>query len=208
MRKTVLLIVGIVMVCCSCVSLGGAYSSSATLHYDGNTKEFTYSDLDSEDLFDDFKDLIPGDVRTQRINISAHNINSRTKIYLKLNNGSNKELLEHINIYCYVNGELLKENDDIILINQFDNDNNVELETVVEVPIEVGNEIAGLSYSLLWTFMAEEDGEWVAEAPDTGANSMNNSTVLGNISWVLLAIGIGATAYGIWRTTGPKKRTK
>ena len=95
-----------------------------------------------------------------------------------------------------------------MLVSQFDNDDTIELETVVEVPLEVGNEIAGLSYSLLWTFMAEEDGECVAEAPDTGVSSIDNDNVLGGISWIILTAGIGTTVYGIWRITTSKKRAK
>lgn len=160
----IILFLGIIIY--SGIKISPSLSSDAVLYYNGNTKEFTYFNLDKKDVFDSFKDMMPGDTRTQTLTVRAGNIKPGTRMYLKLNSDINAEILKYVNIYVYENDKLLPSIDDTIEIYNFTKDDVFTMKVVVEVPEEVNNEAADLVAHLKWTFMIEEDGN-TEEVPRT-----------------------------------------
>ena len=198
MKKNIpLIIVGVIIIICSMLGLKETFGAETAVYYDGTAKELSYNNMDDDDFFNVFKDLIPGDTRSQRIQIKTRNIVTNTKLYLKLNKDTNKTILDHINISFYLDGELLQEKNDLVLIKESNKDEDMEFEIVVEVPIEVGNEVADLSYSMSLSFLVEEDDEPpIIKVPNTGENTIANNVVL-KISFLgLFIIGLVVLIYG------------
>lgn len=166
MKYKVLIILFLGIIIYSGIKIRPSFSSNAVLYYNGNTKEFTYFNLDKKDVFDDFKDMMPGDTRSQTLTVRAGNIKPGTKLYLKLNSNINEEVLKYINISVYENDKLLPSIDDTIEIYNFTKDDVLTMKVVVEVPEEVSNDAAELVAHLKWSFMIEEDGNTI-EVPRT-----------------------------------------
>lgn len=166
MKYKVLIILFLGIIIYSGIKISPSLSSDAVLYYNGNTKEFTYFNLDKKDVFDSFKDMMPGDTRSQTLSVRAGNIKPGTRMYLKLNSDINAEILKYINVYVYENDKLLPSIDDTIEIYNFTKDDVFTMKVVVEVPEEVNNEAADLVAHLKWTFMIEEDGN-TEEVPRT-----------------------------------------
>lgn len=166
MKYKILIILFLGIIIYSGIKISPSLSSDAVLYYNGNTKEFTYFNLDKKDVFDSFKDMMPGDTRTQTLSVRAGDIKPGTRMYLKLNSDINAEILKYINVYVYENDKLLPSIDDTIEIYNFTKDDAFTMKVVVEVPEEVNNEAADLVAHLKWTFMIEEDGN-TEEVPRT-----------------------------------------
>ena len=166
MKYKVLIILFLGIIIYSGIKIRPSFSSNAVLYYNGNTKEFTYFNLDKKDVFDDFKDMMPGDTRSQTLTVRAGNIKPGTKLYLKLHSDINEEVLKYINISVYENDKLLSSNEDMIKLYNFTKDDVFTMKVVVEVPTSVGNEVEELIAHLKWSFMIEEDGN-TEEVPRT-----------------------------------------
>ena len=70
MKKKLLVIViglNILIAIFLSVKLNQAYSLKPTIYYDGQKKEFTYFNVENKDLFNDLKEIMPGDVKEQEI---------------------------------------------------------------------------------------------------------------------------------------------
>ena len=163
-KALIILFLGIIIY--SFIKVSPSLSSNSVLYYNGNTKEFTYFNLDKKDVFDDFKDMVPGDTRTQELTVRAGDVKPGTTLYLKLNSDINEELLKYINISIYENDKLLSSNEDMMKVYEFKEDGYFTLKVVVSVPTSVGNEVDGMMASLKWTFMIEEEGN-AEEVPRT-----------------------------------------
>ena len=163
-KALIILFLGIIIY--SGIKISPSFSSDAVLYYNGNTKEFTYFNLDKKDVFDDFKDMLPGDIRSQTLTVRAGDIKPGTSLYLKLHSDINEEVLKYINISVYENDKLLSSNEDMIKVYNFTKDDVFTMKVVVEVPTSVGNEVEDLVSHLKWTFMIEEDGNTI-EVPRT-----------------------------------------
>ena len=166
MKYKILIILFLGIIIYSGIKISPSLSSDAVLYYNGNTKEFTYFNLDKKDVFDNFKDMMPGDTRSQTLSVRAGNIKPGTRMYLKLNSDINAEILKYVNVYVYENDKLLPSIDDTIEIYNFTKDDVFTMKVVVKVPEEVSNDAAELVAHLKWTFMIEEDGN-IEEVPRT-----------------------------------------
>ena len=153
--KTAIIILLLIAIIYS-YNIASSFNSNNTLIYDGRKNTFTYYNLEQGDLFDEFKDLIPGDVREQTINIKGTNIDKDTTLYLELNTEINEELLNYINVTVYKDDEQLEKYNDKIKIANFKNDDSFTLKIKVEVPVEVDNAIEDLEVLLKWTFLIEQ----------------------------------------------------
>ena len=166
MKKIIFIIICLVVIVYSLFKVSPSFSSGSVLYFNGNAKSFTYYNINKKDVFNEFKDLIPGDVRSQNLTIRVGNIRPNTKLYLKLNSDINDDILKYINIKVYEGDNLLSANEDMIMLYTFDKDTVINLKVVVDVPLEVDNVISDVSSSMKWSFMVEEDGEMV-ESPLT-----------------------------------------
>ena len=166
MQKKLIIIIFLGVFIYSSLQLTKTFSSSNSLYYDGNSKQFTYYNSSQGDFFDDFKDLIPGDVREQTVNIRGVNIKKKTKLFIRLDSDIDESILSLVNISIYKDDELLDSSTDTIEITDLNEDSNIVLKLRLEVPIEVGNVISDKESSLRWTFLVEEDEDLI-EVPNT-----------------------------------------
>lgn len=140
---------------------------------------------DDTDLFDNFKDVVPGDVLTQSIFVQnkASSISGSTtfEIYLYAENGeiSNSEdgdtpddLFDQITFTVTENGQTLelKKTDDTskgVSLGTFDLDDIKQIDITMEVPLELGNEYQNAIGTINWYFYAEQVEEEEIEDDDT-----------------------------------------
>lgn len=180
MQKKLIIILFLGIFIYSSLQITKTFSSSNSLYYDGNSKQFTYYNSSQGDFFDDFKDLIPGDVREQTVNIRGVNIKKKTKLFIRLDSDIDESILSLVNISIYKDDELLDNSTDTIEITDLNEDSNIVLKLRLEVPIEVGNVISDKESYLRWTFLVEEDEDLI-EVPNTYDSShiINYSIILG-----------------------------
>ena len=168
MRKKIVIIVlglSILITFFSGMKLNQAYSPLPTIYYDGHKKEFTYFNINNNDLFTNLKEIMPGDVKEQEILFKIDNIRKNTKIFLNINKNIEQKLLQYIKIY--VDNKELIGNEEYIELGAFSKDNEIKLKVVIEVPKEVGNEIENLKYNMDWKLLIQEENEELLEVPQT-----------------------------------------
>ena len=184
LKKAILLLCSAVIVF-SGVEVTLAYAAKPTVRYDSGDKAFTFINTDGTDLFSEFKDLMPGDIRTQELVLEAQNISADTSLFLRAHaqcSESDREMLSAITLRILDDhdnpisegsaGEAnqLSEN---IKIGEFTKSGKVELKAELIVPTSVGNELADASKHIVWIFTVQENGEDVSvKPPQTGDTSM------------------------------------
>ncbi|MBQ6323625.1 MAG: hypothetical protein IJI22_02200 [Bacilli bacterium] len=159
MKKKIITFILLIILLISAYNINKTYNANNTLYYDGNTKDFTYYNLNQGDLFSNFKDLIPGDIREETINIKGININKKTNLYIRLDTNIDNDILEYLKITLYKDNEELEDYQGLIKITDLNNDSNIELKLKIEVPTSVGNVIEDQERYLRWTFLVEENDE-------------------------------------------------
>lgn len=144
------------------------YDNLPTICFDGKQKEILFINDNKGDLFNNLKELMPGDKKQQDIILKLENIKFDTKLYLKINN-KNNELPLGVSIKLYKNDNELKPINGLIDLGTFTKDEEMILKVLVEVPSEVGNEIQDLKYNINWEIFIQENDE----NDDTDINENN-----------------------------------
>lgn len=165
MKKLVALLLMLVLVTT-------AYASNVT--YDGDAKEFIFapgSEYSPTDLFENFKDVMPGDTITQKITL-RHDSSADTvaKIYMRsrgahpdsgaflsqlrlqvrvLDAGSSANLFDNA-------ANEAKPLEDWVWLGTLQPGAEVDVEVVLTVPVELDNTYSDLIGYLDWHFMVEE----------------------------------------------------
>ena len=150
--------------------------------YDGKKEAFTFINTEETDLFREFKDVIPGDVLTQKIKIYCQNISSTTKLFLRASIDDNVDLPEDITLTVYSGENIISHGaadtvnglDDYVLLGTFPKDGEMELSVVLTVPTSIGNEISYVEKNIDWQLAVQvlgEDKEPIAP-PQTGDDNV------------------------------------
>lgn len=175
--KLILGIICLILLISSSLNLSRDYYNG-NLYYDGQTKSFTYYNVDKKDLFNSFKELMPGDKRTQKIIISTYNMKKETKMFLTIKiNNNNKKLFSNIDLNIYKNDKIIykgKLNDKIkdnILLNNFKSNEQIELIVEIDVPTTIGNEIINQTLNMDFQFLIQEKNENIIKPTKTYDNS-------------------------------------
>lgn len=195
MKKKLLIIVfglSIIIIAFSGIKLNQSYSPLPTIYYDGEKKEFTYLNIENEDLFTDLKDIMPGDIKEQEILFKAGNVSKNTRVFLNITKDSNENLSEYIKVYIDDN-EFVDSSENIEIGTFLEND-EIRLKVVVDVPKEVGNEIQDLNYNLKCKILVQEENGDLIEIPNTYDNSNINIYI---IMCVISIFGIIYSTYGL-----------
>lgn len=194
MKKIISVCLALLLVL-SCVSA----QASAQVNYEGGAEKFvflpgsTYSD---SDLFESFKQVMPGDVLTQRINVRNTSA-KKVRIYLRAEpvEEQYKDFLSRMNLQVTAaDGEIfdaavsetgqLTEN---TLLGTFKKGGSTDLILTLTVPYDLGNEFMCTMGIVPWTFLVEELKD--DDTPHTG-----DSFELG--TWLLAAaLILAAIAY-------------
>ena len=168
--KLIALISTLMLVLLSCVSV----NAESQVIYDSNANEFVFSpgsDHSPTDLFENFKNVMPGDSLTQSITVKNDEDNEvKVNIYLRAlgaKEGS-EELLSKLNLkvakssdnrMAYMFDAAANETDGLsewVLLGTLYSGGEVNLEVTLDVPIELGNEFQDAAGYLEWEFKVEE----------------------------------------------------
>ena len=168
--KLIALISTLMLALLSCVSV----NAEGRVIYDSNANEFIFSpgsDHSPTDLFENFKNVMPGDSLTQSITVKNDEDNEvKVNIYLRAlgaKEGS-EELLSKLNLkvakssnnkMAYMFDAAANETDGLsewVLLGTLYSGGEVNLEVTLDVPIELGNEFQDAAGYLEWEFKVEE----------------------------------------------------
>lgn len=175
------LVLALMLLCSTAVSFA---TGSSSVTYKGKAKEFIFqpgSDYSVNDLFTNFKGVMPGDTLTQQINVrneASKKVN--VKIYIRalgpaeLENNNGEEIvsaddsadfLKEMNLTVETDSDkkLFDAPADQtagltnwVLLGTFRSGADVDLDVNLEVPITMGNDCQERIGALDWQFMAEE----------------------------------------------------
>lgn len=197
MKKTCLILLAFLM-------LVGMEAQAATLvRYEGGAEEFVFlpgTAYSENDLFDNYKMVMPGDVLTQRITI-RNNSGKQVRIYLRAEkvDAQYEEFLSRLNLQVSAkDGQIfdaaasetgqLTEN---TLLGTFRKGGVTDLVLTLTVPYDLGNEFMCTMGVVPWTFLVEEVPEdpttpQTGDAFDLATWLLAAGMILAAIGWVLL----------------------
>lgn len=150
-----------------------AFADAPAIAYDGNARQLTVSGATGtsgeSDLFPAFKDLMPGDVREQQIEIRATGVKSQVRVFVcAVVDQETAGMLSPITLTATVSdasagwlqtgtpGSVFARP---IQVATFTGDGGTVLNLQLSVPTSVGNELADASKTIRWEITAEDDGE-------------------------------------------------
>ena len=188
MKTKVLLIISFLLVIFSLYNIKSSFSSDKAIYYNAQTKKITYFNIDNQDFFSNFKNLIPGDIREETIKINVVNAKEDVIMYLKMNFEDNRDIIDNVNIRVYIDDtEIIKTGEMFKIIDG--NKESVELKLVIEVPTTLENEIANYNENFKISFLVEDHNDLV-EVPKTYDSNIYIYYVILFVSLILLIITI------------------
>ena len=183
---------------------GFALDSSVT--FEANEKKFDFmpgTEYSLSDLFPDFKNMMPGDTRTQTVTVKNNGKDGHTtKIYMKalgpseefneVDKTKNQAVLGQLNMSVVTRKDTKSlfsatadKTDgltDWVLLGSLRKGGEVVLDVTVSVPVTMGNEFRNVAGGIKWAFKVEEIPDPVPEnplVPDTGDTT--NTMLYGGI---------------------------
>lgn len=188
MKKIITVLVVLLL---SLSSVLPVYAADGKVTYDGNAREFIFEpggEHSLTDLFPNFKGVMPGDTLTQKITVKndvSHNV--KVKIYIR-SLGAHEDSVEFLsqlglkvqksedNEMAYMFDAAANETaqlTDWVYLGTLYSGGEVNLDVILDVPVELDNEFQNKIGYLDWEFMIEEfpveEGD--PKPPQTGDNS-------------------------------------
>lgn len=171
MKKILSFIVAIVLIFTSAVTV---FAADGKVTYNGKSQDFIFepgSDYSPTDLFDNFKGVMPGDTLTQKITVKNDaSKNVKVKIYmrslgahaesvaflsqlgLKVQKSENNEMAYMFDAAADETAHLT----DWVCLGTLYSGGEVNLDVVLDVPVELDNNYQSEIGYLDWEFMIEE----------------------------------------------------
>lgn len=197
MRKLTAFLLALLLVLCGAVT---ASAEDGNVTYSGDSGKFIFepgTNYSPTDLFPDFKDVMPGDVLTQRILI-RNDASRRVDIRINMRSlGAHPDSVDFLSqmrmtVTQLTDTELFNapadqsaQLTDWVCLGTVASGGTVELEVKLEVPVTMTNEHRNLVGYLDWQFMVEEFP--AGTLPQTG-DDMNFPLYIGLMGGALVAI--------------------
>lgn len=141
-------------------------------------------EAEADEFFCAYRDLMPGDDRTQLLDVAVRNNSGRVRVYFRLETRpEDRELLAPLTFALRSGGtelgrgSLTEAFHDWTHIATFDAPGEQRFELFLSVPTSVGNEAAGLERDLVAHLRFEDDSP---EAGQTGGNAGGSRDANGN----------------------------
>ena len=158
--------------------LCGSALAAASVSYEGGAEKFVFlpgSSLSASDLFEGFKDVLPGDVLTQTIRVQNDSEGS-VRIYMRADpvSAADADFLNQLHLSVTAGEKEIfdaqaGEQDGLAnntLLGTFKKSGGTDLTVTLEVPADLGNEYMDRLGTVPWTFLAEE--VTADDTPETG----------------------------------------
>ena len=153
--------------------LGGSALAAASVSYEGGAEKFVF--LPGSDLFESFKNVLPGDELTQTITV-RNDKDMQVRIYLRAEpvNQASEEFLSKLTLTVTCKDKEIfdaaasktAQLTKATLLGTFRKNGSTDLTVTLSVPADMGNEYMSAIGFVPWTFIAEEIPD--DETPHTG----------------------------------------
>ena len=153
--------------------LGGSALAAASVSYEGGAEKFVF--LPGSDLFESFKNVLPGDELTQTITV-RNDKDMQVRIYLRAEpvNQASEEFLSQLTLTVTCKDKEIfdaaasetAQLTKATLLGTFRKNGSTDLTVTLSVPADMGNEYMSAIGVVPWTFIAEEIPD--DETPHTG----------------------------------------
>lgn len=158
------------IICLVCVTMimAGTATAVSNVSYQGKADKFVFlpgSEYEETDLFENFKNVLPGDVIEQKITVQNNSTKS-VRIYMRAEpvNDMDRAFLDQLQL------QVLSADSEIFdaaaseqsslskntLLGTFKTKGRTELTVTLSVPSDLGNEFMGVKGTVPWTFLVEE----------------------------------------------------
>ncbi|MBQ7858336.1 MAG: hypothetical protein IJ351_06885 [Oscillospiraceae bacterium] len=152
------------------LTISASAATDATVTYNGKSKGFSFapgSSYSDTDLFPNFKNVMPGDVRTQEITVKNRASSLyKVKIYMRAKgaHAGDEKFLEQLKLTVQKGSGILfqapadetAQLTDWTLLGTFYTGGTATLDVTLDVPITLGNDAQEAIGKLDWEFAAEE----------------------------------------------------
>lgn len=192
MKRVVAILLALLMIC------SVAYAGTESITYVGGAEKFVFlpgSEYSDTDLFDNFKNVMPGDVLTESIRVQNDNM-YRVRIYMRAEGCTeeDRDFLNQLKLNVKTTkGEIFDAQadetaqlTDWVPIGVFKQKSKANLNVTLTVPADLDNKYMGRIGTLAWSFMVEiiDDGK----NPETG--DWFKDTVWIGCAFAVLATGV------------------
>ena len=153
--------------------LGGSALAAASVSYEGGAEKFVF--LPGSDLFESFKNVLPGDELTQTITV-RNDKDMQVRIYLRAEpvNQASEEFLSKLTLTVTCKDKEIfdaaasktAQLTKATLLGTFRKNGSTDLTVTLSVPADMGNKYMSAIGVVPWTFIAEEIPD--DETPHTG----------------------------------------
>jgi hypothetical protein len=151
---------------------GTTVVEASSVTYVNQAERFVFIPSDT-DLFQNFKGVMPGDERTQKIDV-GNDSDVSVKIYLKINPVSEQDeaFLQQMKLIIEDGEEVLFEEmldqqgqfSEFILLGQLEPDKEMTIDLTLEIPLSMNNDFMDQEAQVEWIFKVEEIS---GKLPDT-----------------------------------------
>lgn len=197
-----------------------AYAADGKVTYNKNAGDFVFepgSEYSLTDLFPNFKGVMPGDDLTQKILVKNNADNKvKVKIYMRSLGASNDpdNLLSHLtlkvkkssdNEMAYMFDAYANETDgltDWVCLGTLYSGGEVNLDVILNVPIELDNDFQNKIGSLDWEFKIEE---FPVEPDDPKAPQMSDNSYFGLLLGIMIFSLAMIIILLVWRKKNKEK---
>lgn len=179
-------------------ALCGSAMAAAAVNYEGGAEKFVFipgSEYSDSDLFENFKDVLPGDTLTQTIRVQ-NDTDKQVRIYLRAEPVEDmyEDFLSQLNMVVECKDKEIFDAEpsktaqltNNTLLGTFKKAGSTELTLTLTVPAEMGNQYMGAIGVVPWTFMVEEipedpsvhTGDWFQAGLWIGAAALLAAAVI------------------------------